>query len=216
MDRHVNFGDIAKYLREKIFPNNVKDKGKKSNFRKACKEFSIVNGQLMYKESRRVIMSKENQHTIIHDVHVGLGEDSKAKAMSSHRGRDSTQQKIAARFYWHNIKDDVKEYIKKCDQCQKHGNLKKVSTKLHSIPVINDVMQQIGVDVCNLPEVDGFKHLIVCIDYFTKWSEAKPTKDNTAPTIAQFLYDIFCRHGCVKVTIAQEISNPLRDYLLWP
>ena len=54
MDRHVNFGDIAKYLREKIFPNNVKDKGKKSNFRKACKEFSIVNGQLMYKESRRV------------------------------------------------------------------------------------------------------------------------------------------------------------------
>ena len=82
--------------------------------------------------------------------------------MSSHRGRDSTQQKIAARFYWHNIKDDVKEYIKKCDQCQKHGNLKKVSTKLHSIPVINDVMQQIGV------------------------------------------------------TIAQEISNPLRNYLLWP
>ena len=144
MDRHVNFGDIAKYLREKIFPNNVKDKGKKSNFRKACKEFSIVNGQLMYKESRRVIMSKEDQQTIIHDVHVGLGEDSKAKAMSSHRGRDSTQQKIAARFYWHNIKDDVKEYIKKCDQCQKHGNLKKVSTKLHSIPVINDVMQQIG------------------------------------------------------------------------
>ena len=99
MDRHVNFGDIAKYLREKIFPNNVKDKGKKSNFRKACKEFSIVNGQLMYKESRRVIMSKEDQQTIIHDVHVGLGEDSKAKAMSSHRERDSTQQKIAARFY---------------------------------------------------------------------------------------------------------------------
>ena len=27
-------------------------------------------------------------------------------------------------------------------------------------------MQEIGIDVCNLPEVDGFKHLIVSIDYF--------------------------------------------------
>ena len=29
-------------------------------------------------------------------------------------------------------------------------------------------MQQIDIDICHLPEVDGFKHLVVCIDYFSK------------------------------------------------
>ena len=38
---------------------------------------------------------------------------------------------------------------------------------------IKEVMVQIGVDICNLPEVDGFKHIVVAIDYFSKWSEAK-------------------------------------------
>ena len=39
-------------------------------------------------------------------------------------------------------------------------------------------MNQIGVDLCNLPKGDGFNHLIVCkpIDYFSKWSEAKAKK----------------------------------------
>ena len=35
-------------------------------------------------------------------------------------------------------------------------------------------MQQIGIDICSLPEVDGFKHLLVCMDYFNILPEAKP------------------------------------------
>ena len=79
-------------------------------------------------------------------------------------------------------------------------------------------MQQIGIDVCNLPEVNGFKHLVVCINYFTKWSEAKPIKDKTASTIAQFLYDVICRQGCMKIQIndqgrefVNEVSNVLHN-----
>ena len=49
------------------------------------------------------------------------------------------------------------------------------------------VMQQIGINICNLPKVGGFKHLVICMDYFSKWSEAKPTKDKSASTVAQFL-----------------------------
>ena len=82
------------------------------------------------------------------------------------------------------------------------------------------VIQQIGIYICSLPEVDGFKHLVFCIDYFCKWSEAKPIKDRSASTIAQFLYDVICRYGCMKNQIndqgrefANEVSKVLHDII---
>ena len=111
--------------------------------------------QLMYNNTRLAISSTEQQHTIISDVHKGLGHDPKAKAMASHCGKESTIQKISNRFFWYNIKVDVEEFIKKCDQCQKMGQIKKVSSGLHSIPIKTEVMEQIGIGICSLPEVDG-------------------------------------------------------------
>ena len=85
--------------------------------------------------------------------------------------------KSAQRFFWHNIAADINDYVKSCKQCQKQGDLKSPKVELKSIPVPSSVMKQVGVDICNLPEVDEYRHVIVLIDYFSKWSEAKPTKD---------------------------------------
>ena len=86
-------------------------------------------------------------------------------------------------------------------------------------------MKQIGVDICCLPSVDEFEHLIVCIDYFSKWSEAKPIHDKSAPTVAQFLYqlicrqflyELICRHGCFAIQIndqGREFVNEVADEL---
>ena len=52
-------------------------------------------------------------------------------------------------------------------------------------------MKQIGINLCGLAEVNGFKYLILCIDYFSKWSEARAIEDKSAPTVANFLYKIF-------------------------
>ena len=49
------------------------DKGKKTNFRKACKPLSMIHVQLMYNNTRLVISFTERQHTIISDVHKRLG-----------------------------------------------------------------------------------------------------------------------------------------------
>ena len=54
-------------------------------------------------------------------------------------------------------------------------------------------MQQIGIGICSLPAVDGFKHLVVRKDYFSKWSEVKHIKDKSASPIAQFFYEKICR-----------------------
>lgn len=159
----------------------------------------------MYKGNRLVIKSKEERQQIISDVHQGIGDNCKAKAMASHRGRDSTYQKCSERFFWHNMLGDVAEFVKRCEMCQKHGKMEKlISPELQSVPVPSEVMKQIGIDICNLPEVDGYKHLVVCIDYFSKWSEAKPLKDKLAESVSKFLYEIICRHGCMRIQINDQ------------
>ena len=57
---------------------------------------------------------------IISDVHQGIGDNCKAKAMASHRGQDSTYQKCSERFFWDNMLGDVAEFVKRCEMCQKH------------------------------------------------------------------------------------------------
>lgn len=68
-----------------------------------------------------------------------------------------------------------------------------------------------------LPEVDGYKYVVVAIDYFSKWSEARPLYDKTAVSVARFLYDdIICRHGCPRIQIndqGREFLNSLNDEL---
>ena len=94
---------------------SVGDKGKKANFRRASKKFTIVGENLMYKSTRLVIKYSKEIQLIIKDIHEGIGDDSKANAMASHRGRDTTYQKIAERFFWHNVFDDVSSFVKHCE-----------------------------------------------------------------------------------------------------
>ena len=146
--KHVDLNAIENYLRHKKYPDGTSAKGDKARFRRACKKFNLVNGQMMYKGNRFVISMNR-----VEEIHDSV----KAVALSSHLGRTSTYQKITTRFYWYTTVDDVAEYIKSCTKCQRHPAMpNNVKQELKSIPVLSNVMNQIGVDLCPLPKVDEF------------------------------------------------------------
>ena len=128
MVHQVSFEALETYVHKNISSFDItEDESKKTIFQKVCNLLTILHGQMVYKNTSLVICSTERQHYIISDTHKGLGHDTKAKALASHWGRDSTIQNIWKRFFWQNIKDDVEEFIKKRNQCQKQGKIKKVS-----------------------------------------------------------------------------------------
>ena len=138
--------------------------------------------------------------------------------MASHHGRSCAYDNVAVRLFWYSIYKDVADFIKSCERCQKQGDLTlKVKNELHNVPVSSMVMMQIGVDLCNFPEIDEYRHLVVCIDYFSKWSKAKPIKDKNAPIVAHFLCEQICRHGCFSIQIndqGREFSTPyLKNFI---
>ena len=116
---------------------------------------------------------------------------------------------------------DVTDYIQKCDCCQRQSSLPpNIKNEMHSVPVSPQVKKQVGLDLCSLPEVDSYYHLIVWNDYSIKWLEVNPTREKTALTIAMLLYELLCRHGCFKVQIndlGREFINEtsLVCYTFW-
>ena len=82
-------------------------------------------------------------------------------------------------------------------QCQLNGIVLKdnslssnVKNDMHSCPVSLHVMKQVGLDLCSHHEVDGYRHIIICSDYFTKLSEVKLIRGNTALTVATFFMSL--------------------------
>ena len=67
-----------------------------------------------------------------------------------------------------------------------------------------------------LPEVQGKKYILVAVDYFSKWAEAKGLKNNTGTEVAKFIYETLCRHGYPKIQIndnGREFINQVSEEL---
>ena len=45
---HYSFGDIYEFIKKHTYPDGITDKGKKANFRRACRAFCIVDNKLFY------------------------------------------------------------------------------------------------------------------------------------------------------------------------
>ncbi len=64
-----------------------------------------------------------------------------------HFGRDKTIEKIASRFYWPKLCDDIRVMVQECDKCQQTNDAKfcKETAPLHPIPVSAKVWNMVRV-----------------------------------------------------------------------
>eukprot|EP00731_Ephydatia_muelleri_P027168 Em0019g41a len=86
-----------------------------------------------------------------------------AELGGGHFGRVKTLLKISERFYWIGMVNDVKEYCKTCEKCQKANR--------------------------PLPETQkGNKYIMTVSCLFSKWPEATALPDKTATGGAEFLF----------------------------
>ena len=68
------------------------------------------------------------------------------RCIGGHFGRDKTYDKIATRFYWPNLYNDVRQYVVACDSCQRvneAGGFVKANVPLHPIKVDPEVWKMV-------------------------------------------------------------------------
>ena len=125
-----------------------------------------------------------------------------------HRGIFKTVDKFRERFYWPGLKEDVK-LLNRCEQCQKRANPPK--THRHSLVewTPSYPFHHIGFDFMGpLPLSNGNQHIFWIGDHFSKWYEAIPLPDQTAPTTATALLESWiCRFGCPQSIHSDQGRN---------
>ncbi|CAM8981667.1 unnamed protein product [Rhodiola kirilowii] len=109
-------------------------------------------------------------------------------------------------FFWPSIFRDAYEKCRKCDRCQRVGNVT-ARNEMPQVPIlVNDVFDIWGIDFMGpFPISRGNTYILVAVDYVSKWVEAKATKSDDAKTVVDFLRsNIFCRYGVPKAIISDQ------------
>jgi transposase InsO family protein len=116
---------------------------------------------------------------------------------AAHLGQKNTYDQLSKSFYWPGMKQDCYEFVRSCPTCQKR--MKKAGrAPLQPITKIARPFHQVGIDVMGPLSTtpNGKRYIVLAIDHFTKYIEARALEDADAQSIAVFIHDdIICRHG---------------------
>jgi hypothetical protein len=170
-------------------------------------------GQSLYFRDRLVPEPKDRLELVV-QMHSDLG----------HSGEERTLAEICRRYFWHDRTENVRAVVKGCQQCQLikgTGSIRSGDEELKSIPVC-DLFYRVALDTAGpLPETkSGNRYVLVVIDHYSKWCEAKAVADHGAKTAARFLEDeVICRYGVPRFVLidnggewAAEFDTMCSDY----
>ena len=104
------------YLKDRRLPSNL-DEAKK--IKKRVARFTVLNDELYkrgFSQPYLRCVEEEEAKYVLEEVHGGIYGD--------HMGAKSLVRKIVkACYFWPIMQQDVVDFIKKCDSCQRYGNV---------------------------------------------------------------------------------------------
>ena len=120
----------------------------------AVKDELLIIGQIVMRGNRIILPEKLWEH-VFKLAHEG------------HQGKVRTKSRLREKVWWPNIDKQVESFIKTCYPCQLVARQPRpepmISTQLPEGPWVD-----IAIDLLEIP---GGNHLLVVIDYFSRWSE---------------------------------------------
>ncbi|GJS90049.1 reverse transcriptase domain-containing protein [Tanacetum coccineum] len=202
----------SNYLEEGIVPS---DKNEARSLRAKISQYVIESG-ILFKKGYLVPMLRcvgpLQANYVIREIHMG--------SCGMHIGPRAVVRKAMRQgYYWPTMHADAKEEVDKCDSCQIHSPIPRLP-KTHMTSIMAPwPFYQWGMDILGplTPARGGAKFVIVAIDYFTKWIEAKPLVKITGKEVIRFVMDnIICRFGLPRIIVtdngAQLVNEPFKGW----
>ena len=167
--------------------------------------YTVIDGQLYKRSTSGAFLkcvSRSDGIEILREIHEGdCGHHAAPRSLVSKAFRHG--------FYWLTAKADADDIVRTCQGCQLYAKQPSVpATELKTIPITwpfavwgLDMVGPLKTARC------GFTHLLVAVDKFTKWVEAKPIKKLDGATALKFVKDLVVRFGIPHNIITDNGTN---------
>ena len=122
-----------------------------------------------------------------------------------HIGITPSISRIASEYYWPSLKHDVKDFVKKCNPCQKAKPGKKlINTGEFKVP--DRRFSHVLVDIVGpLPDSFGFKYILTAICRTTRFVQAVPLRQASSSEAAvAFLHHWLALFGVPSVVTSDN------------
>ncbi|GJS19835.1 reverse transcriptase domain-containing protein [Tanacetum coccineum] len=191
------------------------DKKEASKLRIKARQYELMDG-ILYRRSflrpwLRCVGPLQADY-VIREIHEG--------SCSMHAGPRSVVAKaMRSGYYWPTMHRDARDMILKCKDCQVHRPVPR-NPQQPLTPITSPwPFYKWGIDIAGpFPKGPGkVKFLIVAMDYFTKWIEAKAVATISGGQVKKFVWDnIVCRFGLSGEIVSdngkQFSDNPFKDW----
>ncbi|GKV24654.1 hypothetical protein SLEP1_g34238 [Rubroshorea leprosula] len=185
--------------------------------RRRAAHFTLVDNQLYKRAASMPLLRCLTPYEVeyaVREVHEGV--------CGTHIGGKTLARKLLRHgYYWPTMVEDAQIYVKKCPTCQFNADDIHMPGEMLSSLSSPWPFAQWGVDLLGpfMKGKGGCTYLVVVVDYFTKWIEAKPLSMTTEKKIEEFLFNsILCRFGIPKRIITdngqQLRATALRSFCL--
>jgi hypothetical protein len=126
-------------------------------------------------------LSRNEGHELMKEIHAG--------PCGAHIGSRPLLGKVFRQgFYWPKAASDAADLVQKCENCQKCARDQKQLSSLTQLIQPTWPLQRWGLDLLGpLPPAQGnLKYVVVAVEYFSKWIEAKPLATITSAIVQKF------------------------------
>ncbi|KAL7839255.1 hypothetical protein SRHO_G00259130 [Serrasalmus rhombeus] len=195
-------GDIYTLVAEGCYPQAMNPIRKK-NLKRYAQKFIIDDGRLYYvgpkkEEKREVVIEAERKRQIFLECHFN--------ELGHHLGQKKTVHRIQSKYYWLGIVKDVVDWIKLCETCQHAERNKNMARTVRPIKV-DGPWEIVAVEIVGpFPSTNhgGNTHVVIIMDYFSKWMEAFPVQKKESLCVARCISSSIHRYGLAKTVFCSQ------------
>jgi hypothetical protein len=205
------YRDIIIYLQTQTFWPALSS-NERRRIRYQARQYVILGDSLYCQGIDSVFrhsLTFEEAEKSLNDCHSG--------ACGGHMSGYATAQKIlCAGYFWPSLFNDCITVVQKCHACQTYQQkIRSHLAPLHPVVSVGPFSKW-GIDfmTCHPQSVGGHGYIIVAVDYFTKWTEAMLTFDNTRKTATLFLFNHVITHFGVPQAIVTDHGSHFRNYIM--
>nr|GEV49975.1 reverse transcriptase domain-containing protein [Tanacetum cinerariifolium] len=153
---------------------------------------------------RRCVHEKE-AYDILKACHEG--------PIGGHHGANFTAKKVFdVGFFWPTIYRDAHNLVKPCDICQRQDKISQRNEMPQNVIQVFEIFDVRGTDFMGpFPSSRGNVYILVAVDYFSKWVEAKALLTNNARVVVKFLKSLFARFRTPRAIISDRGTHFCND-----